>query len=177
MDGGTVYTGAEVSAHFDSMLAKLTCRGRTFEKAVERARRAVAEFRIRGVSTNISFLQAVLEDPDFASGKITTSFIETHPQLLAARGKGDRGSKLLTYLADVTVNQPHGPAPVSVDPVTKLPPLDLDVPAPDGSPAAAARGRARGVRPPAARPDPGRGHRHHVPRRAPVAARDPGPHP
>ena len=66
LDGGTTYTGAEVSAHFDSMLAKLTCRGRTFEKAVEKARRAVAEFRIRGVSTNIAFLQAVLDDPDFA---------------------------------------------------------------------------------------------------------------
>ena len=110
IDGGTTYTGAEVSAHFDSMLAKLTCRGRTFEKAVERARRAVAEFRIRGVSTNIAFLQAVLDDPDFAAGRVTTSFIEDHPQLLSARSSGDRGSKLLTYLADVTVNQPHGAA-------------------------------------------------------------------
>ena len=108
VDGGTVYTGAEVSAHFDSMLAKLTCRGRTFDKAVEKARRAVAEFRIRGVSTNIPFLQAVLTDPDFAGGHVTTSFIETHPQLLQARSSGDRGSKLLGYLADVTVNQPHG---------------------------------------------------------------------
>ncbi|MEN8673556.1 pyruvate carboxylase [Nocardioides sp.] len=133
LDGGTVYTGAEVSAHFDSMLAKLTCRGRTFEKAVEKARRAVAEFRIRGVSTNIPFLQAVLDDPDFAAGRVTTSFIETHPQLLQARGSSDRGTKLLTYLADVTVNQPHGPAPVSVDPTTKLPQVDLEVPAPDGS--------------------------------------------
>jgi pyruvate carboxylase len=115
------------------MLAKLTCRGRTFEKAVEKARRAVAEFRIRGVSTNIPFLQAVLEDPDFASGNVTTSFIETHPQLLQARGSGNRGSKLLTYLAEVTVNQPNGPAPVSLDPVTKLPPTNLDVPAPDGT--------------------------------------------
>ena len=133
LDGGTVYTGAEVSAHFDSMLAKLTCRGRTFEKAVEKARRAVAEFRIRGVSTNIPFLQAVLDDPDFAAGRVTTSFIETHPQLLQARGSSDRGTKLLTYLADVTVNQPHGPAPVSIDPTTKLPSIDLDVPAPDGT--------------------------------------------
>ncbi len=133
IDGGTTYTGAEVSAHFDSMLAKLTCRGRTFEKAVERARRAVAEFRIRGVSTNIAFLQAVLDDPDFAAGRVTTSFIEDHPQLLSARSSGDRGSKLLTYLADVTVNQPHGAAPVTVDPVTKLPAVSLDVPAPDGS--------------------------------------------
>ncbi|NYG55156.1 pyruvate carboxylase [Nocardioides perillae] len=133
LDGGTTYTGAEVSAHFDSMLAKLTCRGRTFDKAVERSRRAVAEFRIRGVSTNIPFLQAVLDDPDFTAGRITTSFIETHPELLTARAPGDRGTKLLTYLADVTVNQPHGPAPVVLDPASKLPPLDLDVPAPDGT--------------------------------------------
>src|SRR3954467_9204334 len=108
LDGGTTYTGAEISPHFDSMLAKLTCRGRTFEKAVQRARRAVAEFRIRGVSTNIAFLQALLDDPDFRAGRITTSFIETHPALLTARASGDRGTKLLSYLADVTVNQPHG---------------------------------------------------------------------
>ena len=133
LDGGTVYTGAEVSAHFDSMLAKLTCRGRTFDIALQKARRAVAEFRIRGVSTNIPFLQAVLDDPDFAAGRVTTSFIETHPQLLQARGSGDRGTKLLTFLADVTVNQPNGAAPVSTDPATKLPDIDLDVPAPDGS--------------------------------------------
>src|SRR6478735_8528280 len=133
LDGGTTYTGAEVSAHFDSMLSKLTCRGRTFELAVQKARRAVAEFRIRGVTTNIAFLQAVLDDPDFRAGRITTSFIETHPQLLKARASGDRGTKLMTYLADVTVNQPHGAAHVTVDPVTKLPELDLDVPAPDGS--------------------------------------------
>ncbi|MDO9456752.1 pyruvate carboxylase [Nocardioides sp.] len=133
LDGGTVYTGAEVSAHFDSMLAKLTCRARTFDKAVEKARRAVAEFRIRGVSTNIPFLQALLDDPDFAAGRVTTSFIETHPQLLNARSSGDRGTKLLSFLADVTVNQPHGAAPVSIDPATKLPDVDLSVPAPDGS--------------------------------------------
>ncbi|MEP7092303.1 MAG: biotin carboxylase N-terminal domain-containing protein, partial [Nocardioidaceae bacterium] len=133
LDGGTTYSGAEVSAHFDSMLAKLTCRGHDFNTAVLRARRAVAEFRIRGVSTNIPFLQAVLDDPDFRSGHITTAFIEDHPQLLTARSSADRGTKLLTYLADVTVNQPHGPAPVSLDPVSKLPRLDLAVPAPDGT--------------------------------------------
>jgi len=133
LDGGTTYTGAEVSAHFDSMLAKLTCRGRDFNTAVDRARRAVAEFRIRGVATNIPFLQAVLDDPDFRAGRVTTAFIETHPQLLTARSSADRGTKLLTYLADVTVNQPHGPAPVSVDPLSKLPELDLSVPAPDGT--------------------------------------------
>ncbi len=133
LDGGTTYTGAEVSAHFDSMLTKLTCRGRTFEVAVGRARRAVAEFRIRGVATNIPFLQAVLDDPDFVAGRLSTSFIEDHPHLLTARSSADRGTKLLTYLADITVNQPHGPAPVSVEPATKLPPLSLEVPAPDGT--------------------------------------------
>ncbi|HEX6246904.1 MAG TPA: pyruvate carboxylase [Nocardioidaceae bacterium] len=133
LDGGTTYTGAEVSAHFDSMLTKLTCRGRTFVDAVDRARRAVAEFRIRGVATNIPFLQAVLDDPDFRAGRLSTSFIEDHPHLLTARSSADRGTKLLTYLADVTVNQPHGKAPVTVAPVSKLPPLALDVPAPDGT--------------------------------------------
>ena len=133
LDGGTTYTGAEVSAHFDSMLAKLTCRGRNFATAVDRARRAVAEFRIRGVATNIPFLQAVLDDPDFRAGRVTTSFIEDHPHLLTARSSADRGTRLLTYLADVTVNQPYGAAPVSIDPVSKLPDVDLSVPAPDGT--------------------------------------------
>lgn len=133
VDGGTTFTGSEISPHFDSMLAKLTCRGRTFSDAVKRARRAVAEFRIRGVATNIPFLLALLDDPDFAAGRVTTSFIETHPELLTARAPGDRGTKLLTYLADVTVNRPHGEAPVSVAPRTKLPPVDLAVAPPDGS--------------------------------------------
>jgi pyruvate carboxylase len=133
LDGGTTYTGAEISAHFDSLLSKLTCRGRTFEAAVAKARRAVAEFRIRGVTTNIAFLQAVLDDPDFRAGRVTTSFIETHPQLLMARASGDRGTKLMTYLADVTVNQPYGAAPVTLDPASKLPAHSLDVPAPDGT--------------------------------------------
>ena len=92
------------------MLVKLTCRGRDFPTAVARARRAVAEFRIRGVSTNIPFLQAVLDDPDFRAGRVTTSFIDERPQLLTARTPADRGTKILNYLADVTVNQPHGAA-------------------------------------------------------------------
>ncbi|GAA1538374.1 pyruvate carboxylase [Nocardioides humi] len=133
IDGGTTFTGAEISPHFDSMLAKLTCRGRTFADAVARSRRAVAEFRIRGVATNVPFLQALLDDPDFAAGRVTTSFIETHPELLTARASGDRGTRLLTYLADVTVNQPHGAVPVSIAPVAKLPAADLAAAPPDGS--------------------------------------------
>ncbi|WAY17680.1 pyruvate carboxylase [Mycolicibacterium fortuitum] len=132
LDGGT-NLGAEITAHFDSMLVKLTCRGRDFSTAVARARRAVAEFRIRGVSTNIPFLAAVLEDPDFVAGQVTTSFIEERPELLAARGSADRGTRILNYLADVTVNQPHGPRPSAVYPRDKLPVCDLSVAPPSGS--------------------------------------------
>jgi pyruvate carboxylase len=132
LDGGTVFVGAEVSAHFDSMLVKLTCRGRTFPIAVRRARRALAEFRIRGVSTNISFLEAVLSDPVFQQGLATTSFIDERPALLASRVSADRATKLLTYLADVTVNQPNGPVTTRVRPRSKLPQLP-DAPRPEGA--------------------------------------------
>jgi pyruvate carboxylase len=132
LDGGT-NIGAEISAHFDSMLVKLTCRGQDFATAVRRARRALAEFRIRGVSTNIPFLQAVLEDPDFAAGNVSTSFIDERPQLLTAHTPGDRGTRILNYLADVTVNKPHGSRPSAVYPRDKLPEIDLSAPPPAGS--------------------------------------------
>lgn len=133
LDGGTINPGAQISPHFDSMLAKLTCRGRDYPAAVARAKRALAEFRIRGVSTNIPFLQAVLEDPAFVAGDLSTSFIDERPQLLRGRVSKDRGTKILNWLADVTVNQPNGPAPTTVSPVEKLPVIDLSAPAPAGS--------------------------------------------
>jgi pyruvate carboxylase len=133
LDGGTVFTGAEISAHFDSMLVKLTCRGRDFPTAVHRAQRALAEFRIRGVSTNIPFLQALLEEPDFQAGRLSTSFIDERPHLRTARTPADRGTKLLTYLAEVTVNQPHGPARTSLAAHTKLPDTDLAAAPPPGT--------------------------------------------
>ncbi|MDQ4094296.1 MAG: pyruvate carboxylase, partial [Actinomycetota bacterium] len=133
LDGGTVYPGAQISAHFDSLLVKVTCRGRDLGSAVLRARRAIAEFRIRGVHTNIPFLLALLDEPDLQAGKVTTSFIEQRPYLLTARQSADRGTRLLTYLGDVTVNRPHGEPPELVDPTLKLPLLDLDAPAPTGS--------------------------------------------
>ncbi len=132
LDGGTVL-GAEISAHFDSMLVKLTTRGRDFSTAVARARRALAEFRVRGVSTNIPFLQAVVNDPDFRAGRVTTSFIDERPYLLTARTPADRGTKILNYLADVTVNQPHGPRPSTVYPHDKLPHVDDTAPPLAGS--------------------------------------------
>ncbi|MFV2196711.1 pyruvate carboxylase [Nocardiopsis sp. LOL_012] len=135
LDGGTAAAGTEVSAYFDSLLVKLTCRGRDLETAIGRARRAVAEFRIRGIATNIPFLQAVLEDTDFQQGRVTTSFIEERPELLTARPSADRGTRLLTYLADVTVNKPHGERPHLIDPVTKVPAV------PEGAPPAGSKQR------------------------------------
>jgi pyruvate carboxylase len=93
----------------------------------------VAEFRIRGVSANIPFLQEVIDDSDFIAGRVTTSFIDERPALLTARTLADRGTKIVNYLADVTVNQPHGPRPSSVQPHDKLPAIDLSVPPPPGS--------------------------------------------
>jgi pyruvate carboxylase len=134
LDGGTAYAGAQISAHFDSLLVKVTCRGRDFTTAVRRARRALAEFRVRGVSTNIPFLMALLDEPDFREGRVTTSFIAEHPELLSARAPADRGTRLMSYLADVTVNKPNGPAPALVDPREKLPSgVDLTVAPPAGS--------------------------------------------
>ena len=133
LDGGSIAQGARISPHFDSMLAKMTTRGRDFSTAVARARRGLAEFRIRGVTTNISFLQALLDEPAFIEGDLSTSFIDERPHLAHARASQDRGTKLLTHLADVTVNQPHGDGRGAFDPATKLPTIDLVAPAPSGS--------------------------------------------
>ena len=133
LDGGTTGTGVEISPHFDSLLVKLTARGRSLHDAVVRARRALAEFRIRGIATNITFLRAVLEDPDFGSGVVTTSFIDERPHLLTGRIPADRGTKLARFLADVTVNQPNGPAPTMLDPSVKLPGTLPAGEIPDGS--------------------------------------------
>jgi pyruvate carboxylase len=133
LDGGTVAAGTQVSPHFDSMLVKMTCRGRDFPAAVARAKRGLAEFRIRGVSTNIPFLQALLDDPSFVAGDLSTSFIDERPELLTAHPSKDRGTKILSWLADVTVNHPNGDGAGLVNPAAKLPPLDLQAPAPAGS--------------------------------------------
>ncbi|MEA9986025.1 pyruvate carboxylase [Subtercola sp. RTI3] len=133
LDGGTVASGAQISPHFDSMLVKLTCRGRDFASAVRRSKRALAEFRIRGLSTNIPFLQAVLEDPAFAAGDLSTSFIDERPQLFSTHVSKDRGTKIVNWLADVTVNQPNGKRVGTVEPAAKLPKIDLTQPAPSGS--------------------------------------------
>ena len=133
LDGGTIDPGTQISPYFDSMLVKMTCRGRDFPAAVARAKRGLAEFRIRGVSTNIPFLQAVLDDPSFDAGDLSTSFIEERPELFDAHQSKDRGTKLLSWIADVTVNRPYGDGEGILNPALKLPPIDLATPAPAGS--------------------------------------------
>jgi pyruvate carboxylase len=133
LDGGTINTGAQISPHFDSMLVKMTCRGRDFTAAVTRARRALAEFRLRGVSSNIPFLQGVLEDPAFIAGDVATNFIEERPWLVNSHQSKDRGTKILTWLAETTVNQPNGSGNGLLNPGFKLPDVDLTEPAPAGS--------------------------------------------
>ena len=144
------FTSSESKWALISVPVKLTCRGRDFETAVGRARRAVAEFRIRGVATNIPFLQAVLDDPDFRAGRVTTSFIEERPELLTARHVRRPRHRLLTYLADVTVNKPHGARPTVVEPPTKLPTLAVGRAA-GRAPGSGSPSSARRASPPAAR--------------------------
>ena len=110
----------------------MTARGRDLSIAINRARRAVEEVRVRGVQTNQGFLGAVLDDPDFRAGRTYTTFVEERPGLLERSRRGDRASRLLRRVAEVTVNRPNGTAPRGVpDPAAKLPPLPAGDP-PDG---------------------------------------------
>ncbi len=123
MDGGTSHSGAEVSPYFDPLLVKLTARGPDLTTAARRASRALAEIRVRGLATNVAFLRAVLADEDFLAGRVNTSFIDERPDLTTVSTGKDRASRLLSLLAEVTVNRPHGEPPPAPDPLTKLPPL------------------------------------------------------
>lgn len=121
---GAAMLGGEITPNFDSMLVKMTCRGSSFDIAVSRAQRALNEFVVSGVATNIGFLRALLREEDFQHRRISTSFIADHPWLLQAPPADDEPSRILDYLADVTVNKPHGAAPDVASPLLKLPPFD-----------------------------------------------------
>ncbi len=133
LDAGSAFVGGEVSPFFDSMLVKLTARGSDLEVAARRARRALAEFRVRGVRTNMRFLQAVLADPDFLAGDLSTAFIDERPHLLHATAGANRAQRLAMYLADQTVNGRHGQAPTTPEPAEKLPQLEKGATPPAGS--------------------------------------------
>ena len=104
LDAGNAFTGAIVTPYYDSLLVKATTYGLTHEETVSKMLRTLHEFRIRGVKTNIPFLINVLEHPDFQKGDYSVNFIDEHPELFNLKPARDRGTKLMRYIADVTVN-------------------------------------------------------------------------
>ena len=118
LDEGSSYPGVKISPYFDSMIVKVSARGRTLRGATQRLKRALVEFRIRGVKTNIPFLMNVIDHPIFQAGDARVSFIENHPELFDLRKPKDRSTRALNYLADVIVN---GNPEVKVKPGSKGP--------------------------------------------------------
>ncbi|WP_421825716.1 pyruvate carboxylase [Larkinella sp.] len=118
LDEGSSYPGVKISPYFDSMIVKVSARGRTLRGATQRLKRALVEFRIRGVKTNIPFLLNVIDHPIFQAGDARVSFIENHPELFDLRKPKDRSTRALNYLADVIVN---GNPEVKVKPGSKGP--------------------------------------------------------
>src|SRR5437588_6714434 len=104
LDGGTAYAAAMLAAYYDSLLVKVTAWGANLPEACQRMDRALREFRIRGVKTNIPFVENVVNHPKFRAGEVTTSFLDELPELFHFPSRGDRASKLLSYLGDVILN-------------------------------------------------------------------------
>ncbi|KAK5015907.1 pyruvate carboxylase, partial [Cryomyces antarcticus] len=104
LDGGNGFAGAIITPHYDSMLVKCTCHGSTYEIVRRKMLRALVEFRIRGVKTNIPFLASLLTHPTFIEGTCWTTFIDDTPELFALIGSQNRAQKLLAYLGDLAVN-------------------------------------------------------------------------
>ncbi|MDA7426530.1 pyruvate carboxylase [Thalassococcus lentus] len=104
LDGGTAYAGGVITRYYDSLLVKVTAWAQTPDKAIKRMDRALREFRIRGVTTNIEFVINLLKHETFLNNQYSTKFIDTTPDLFQFRKRRDRGTKVLTYIADITVN-------------------------------------------------------------------------
>jgi len=137
LDGGTAYTGAVITPYYDSLLVKVTAWAPTVIETSQRMDRALREFRIRGVATNLQFLENVINHPDFAAGEVTTRFIEDTPELLEFTVRKDRATKLLRFLAETAV---HGnpevagrTLPALPLPKPVLPKVDRSRPVPDGT--------------------------------------------
>ncbi|WP_216330371.1 pyruvate carboxylase [Rhizobium sp. X9] len=135
LDGGTSYSGAIITRYYDPLLVKVTAWAPQPDEAISRMDRALREFRIRGVATNLTFLEAIIGHPSFLNNTYTTRFIDSTPELFAQVKRQDRATKLLTYLADVTVNghpETKGrvrPPPNAAQPVVPY----IDAPTPDGT--------------------------------------------
>jgi pyruvate carboxylase len=104
LDAGTAYSGAIITPFFDSLLVKVTARGQTPTEAISRMDRALREFRIRGLATNLNFLENVITHPLFRSGECTTRFIDDTPELFRFSPRRDRATRLLRFIGDVVVN-------------------------------------------------------------------------
>ena len=130
LDGGTAYAGAVITRFYDPLLEKITCWAPTPQEAIARMHRALREFRIRGVATNLAFLENIITHPDFINNRYTTRFIDTTPALFEFKRRQDRATKLLTYIADVTINghpevrdRPRPPAGAAAPKVPEYEPL------------------------------------------------------
>jgi len=123
LDAGTAFSGALVTPYYDSLLVKVTAWGRRYTDALGRMERALQEFRIRGVKTNIPFLFNILAHPTFCAGDCTTRFIDETPALFQIEQRRDRATKLFTYMADVIVNG-HPAIKSKGEPPKKLPARD-----------------------------------------------------
>lgn len=104
LDEGSSYPGMKISPFFDSMLVKVSTWGNTQQDAAQKMHRALREFRIRGVKNNIPFLENLITNKDFIEGKATVNFIQEHPELFNMPQRQDRGTKMLKFLGEVTVN-------------------------------------------------------------------------
>jgi pyruvate carboxylase len=136
LDAGSAFQGALITPYYDSLLVKLTTRGRSLREAAARSIRALGEFRVRGVETNIGFLENVLRHDTFLAGEATTGFIDAHPELLHMPQRRGGGSRLLQYISEVTVNGRSGVAKrhPGLDESHPVPPsYDLDQPPPPGT--------------------------------------------
>ncbi len=133
LDAGTAYTGAIITRSYDSLLVKVTAWSPTPEETIARMHRALWEFRIRGVVTNLRFLDQLITHPRFAQGEYTTRFIEQTPALFKSPRKRDRASRILTFIGTTIVNgnveTRARPRPASFESV-RLPPLPLPLPPP-----------------------------------------------
>ena len=134
LDGGTAYSGAVITRYYDSLLEKVTAWAPTPEAAIARMDRALREFRIRGVATNISFVENLLKHPKFLNNEYHTKFIDETPELFDFKARRDRATKILTFIADVTVNgnpEVEGrPRPHAELRTPKAPPHRAEAPAP-----------------------------------------------
>lgn len=135
LDAGNCYQGAIVTPYYDSLLVKVSTWAMTFEQAVRKMVRNLAEFRIRGIKTNIPFLMNVVKHKDFMTGNYNTNFIDDTPELFEFAAHKDRGTKLLTYIADMTINGVDG-VPKKKKPTfasVQTPKVDTTEPIPNGT--------------------------------------------